>query len=412
MMRKSSLEDFRWRLDTIENELRRLPQNLCVLLTHTPLSGDGARYSLFECGDRKRLGTHWRFAGDFVEWGELPRIDQSTDRFPFGVVLSRTASLLDLAMDAERPWLNFGGKGGFYVSDATVRDSLPEGQVTHGLTERTIWHYFAENTGDPMPKESTFESVYEQLLHCYHGIRETCMEFEDQLSLGDNELTEIIYELGWPEVLLYLGLRYPGPSFRVERHSVLRSFQGEELIPWGKTEECHKVFRICPASVARATSYALEALGRVVHAVGEPASPMKADPATGARGPSAITTDEANAAAMKLAKKDPEEVNGGLDRDAALRSLTPAVRQAYLAYQCAERKAEKRLTDRKAYDLFRKEGIPTNQGDLGEIEDYKLPTFDTWSRCLRVARRSLGEQKNTPRAGRPRGRSIVKRNEV
>ena len=275
----SSVEDFCWRLDTIENELRRLPQNLCVLLTHTPLTQEGSRYSMFEGEDRHRLGTHWLSEGELPCYplvGQPPELFPfGTDRFPFGVVLSRTSSLLKLAVDAEdRAWLNFGGECGFYVSGATVRGSLPEGQVTHELTERTIWHYFAENTGNPVPEESSFESEYEQLLHCYHGIRETCMEFEDQLSLGDDELTRIIYELDWPEVLLYLGLSYPGPFFRVERSSVERRLPGEPvepLISFG-SEECHDVFRICPASVARATSYALEALGRMVHAVDEAAS--------------------------------------------------------------------------------------------------------------------------------------------
>jgi hypothetical protein len=141
--------------------------------------------------------------------------------------------------------------------------------VAHELTERTIWHYFAENTGDPIPVESLFESVNEQLLHCYHGIRETCMEFEDQLSLGD-ETTAIIEELDWPEVLLYLGLKKLHPFLTVERGSIERSLPGEPLFaPFG-AEEFHDVFRIRPASVARATSYALEALGRMVHAVDEP----------------------------------------------------------------------------------------------------------------------------------------------
>ena len=41
------------------------------------------------------------------------------------------------------------------------------------------------------------------------------------------------------------------------------------------------------------------------------------------------------------------------------------------------------------------------------LKDYNLPSFETWGRYLRKARRLLGEQKNTPRAGRLRGRSIV-----
>jgi len=291
----SNVEDFRWHLDTIENELRRLPQNLCVLLTHTPLTEYGARYSLFECGDKQRLGTHWRFEGDFVEWGHLPNFDQATDRFPFGVVLSRTASLLDLAMDAERPWLNFGGKCGFYVSDATVRGSAPEGEVSRELAERIIWHYFDENTG-PIPKTSLFESVYEQLSRCYRDILEACMCVDDLISLSGDELTPVISELKeWPEVLLYLGLKNSHPPLRVVLDSVprmlKRDFVGSSVldhpeIPFDDPEEewqkkfsrYHEVFRICPSSVASATSYALEALRRMVHAVDGTAADGEATP--------------------------------------------------------------------------------------------------------------------------------------
>ena len=36
----------------------------------------------------------------------------------------------------------------------------------------------------------------------------------------------------------------------------------------------------------------------------------------------------------------------------------------------------------------------------GELSDYYLPSFDTWSRNLRLARNALQEQKNTSRRGR------------
>lgn len=166
----------------------------------------------------------------------------------------------------ERTWLSFGGKCGFYVSGDTVRDSFPEGKGAE-WTDGIIWHYFAKNTGDPIPKESSFDSVYEQLLHCYRGILDVCMDFEDQLSLGGDELTTVIYELEWPEVLLYLGLKQAHPLLRVEHDSVLRSFQSEELIPFGAAEDWHNVFRICPSSVVRATSYALETLRRMFNEV-------------------------------------------------------------------------------------------------------------------------------------------------
>lgn len=289
----ASVEDFYWRLNTIENDLRRLPQNLCVLLTHTPLTGEGARYSLFGCRDRHRLGTH---TASWFSEGKLPfypSIGQSTDRFPFGVVLSRTPALVQVVKDAERTWLNFGGKRGFYVSGASVRDSLPEGKGAE-WTEGIIWHYFAKSTVDPITKESSFESVYEQLLHCYRGILETCRDLDDLLSIVGDELYPCIDELEWPEVLLYLGWKKSHPLLRVEHESVVRSSRGEELIPFGVTTgKCHDVFRICPASVAIATSYALEVLRRMVHVIDATASPPQSRHAVGG---DADDTPEATAA--------------------------------------------------------------------------------------------------------------------
>ncbi len=47
---------------------------------------------------------------------------------------------------------------------------------------------------------------------------------------------------------------------------------------------------------------------------------------------------------------------------------------------------------------------------LGEQDpdpDYKLPSFETWARHLRSARRYYRAQKNTPRIGRVTGRSVI-----
>ena len=100
-------------------------------------------------------------------------------------------------------------------------------------------------------------------------------------------------------------------------------------------------------------------------------------------------------------------IASGANREAVLRELQPAVRKAYLACQYAESKAGKGLEDREAHKLLEDEGIPTDKGDLGELADYELPAFDTWSRQVRAARQPLGEQKYTPRAGRSTGRSVV-----
>jgi hypothetical protein len=90
-----------------------------------------------------------------------------------------------------------------------------------------------------------------------------------------------------------------------------------------------------------------------------------------------------------------------------LDDLEPADQKAYLAFQCAESKAGKKLEDREAHDLLKEEGIPDRAGDKGKLIDYRLPSFDTWAKQLRNARKALGEQKYK-RRGRARiGRSIV-----
>jgi hypothetical protein len=108
--------------------------------------------------------------------------------------------------------------------------------------------------------------------------------------------------------------------------------------------------------------------------------------------------------------KDPPgqpETLSGPAREAVLRKLEPADRTAYFSFQYAETKAEKRLEDQEAYRLLKEEGIPTDKGDLGELTDYCLPSFDTWSRQLRNARKALGERKYTPRDGRDAGSHSV-----
>ncbi len=106
------------------------------------------------------------------------------------------------------------------------------------------------------------------------------------------------------------------------------------------------------------------------------------------------------------------EIASAAAREAVLSNLEAAVRKAYYAFQYAESKAGKRLEDQEAYKLLKDEGIPTDKGDLGELTDYKLPSFDTWSRQVRNARKPLREQKYTRRAGRPTGSSIVKGDEI
>src|SRR5207253_3122308 len=78
-----------------------------------------------------------------------------------------------------------------------------------------------------------------------------------------------------------------------------------------------------------------------------------------------------------------------IDRAKVLADARPAHRKAYLVYEYAESKAGRRLTDREAYDLLKEEGLPTDKGHLGELEGYKLPEFETWTKYLRVLRNAL-----------------------
>ena len=92
--------------------------------------------------------------------------------------------------------------------------------------------------------------------------------------------------------------------------------------------------------------------------------------------------------------------------------LGKAEHKAYQVFLWAESHAGKQLRDQEAYNLFREEGSPDELGKFPDLKDYKLPAFDTWSRQVRSARKILGEQKNSPRAGRNTGRSIVSQNDI
>jgi len=100
------------------------------------------------------------------------------------------------------------------------------------------------------------------------------------------------------------------------------------------------------------------------------------------------------------------------NRYAKRAKLAPAVRKAYLSFLYAEARNEKRLEDREAYDWLREHGIDPAEEESGELADYKLPAFDTWSRHLRTARKAVGEQKYTPRRARPTGHSSVRSGQI
>ena len=70
------------------------------------------------------------------------------------------------------------------------------------------------------------------------------------------------------------------------------------------------------------------------------------------------------------------------------------------------------LLDREAYDWLKQNGIDSDKGDVGNLTDYRLPSFGTWTRYLSTARGALDERKHTPRAGRKPGRSITRGREI
>jgi hypothetical protein len=94
------------------------------------------------------------------------------------------------------------------------------------------------------------------------------------------------------------------------------------------------------------------------------------------------------------------------------KTLTKNQRLAYMAFQHAESCAGKSLKDKEAYEILHENGVSPDKGDLGELEGYKLPGYDTWARYVREARKALGEQKYSRRAGRPLTTSIARPSDI
>lgn len=102
----------------------------------------------------------------------------------------------------------------------------------------------------------------------------------------------------------------------------------------------------------------------------------------------------------------------GEARKKAWNGLRPCDRQAYLAFQYAEQLAERQLQDHEAHEWLNENGIDTDKGELGELADYGLPSFETFAKYLRTARNALNEQKYSRRAGRTGGGSVVRGDEI
>jgi hypothetical protein len=132
--------------------------------------------------------------------------------------------------------------------------------------------------------------------------------------------------------------------------------------------------------------------------------------------PSAAPPEQGEAKAGAGAIPGQPAITSGAAREAAWCKLEPAVRKAYLAFQYVACQVEKRpedLEDRDAHDWLKEHGINPDKGDLDDLTDYKPPkSLDTFRRYLSTARDALGENKYTPRAGRSRGPSVARGDEI
>lgn len=97
------------------------------------------------------------------------------------------------------------------------------------------------------------------------------------------------------------------------------------------------------------------------------------------------------------------------DHAKTLSTIPASQRFALLMFQAAEIFSERKLTDREAYDLI-SEGMVDGKeiSSDGVPEDYDLPSFETWGRYVRAARKVLDLKKYEKRDRRARGRSIAK----
>jgi len=98
---------------------------------------------------------------------------------------------------------------------------------------------------------------------------------------------------------------------------------------------------------------------------------------------------------------------------AAFDKLKPAEKKAYWALKYAEGEAGRSLEDREAHEWLKENGIDEEKAGLGELANYEVPkSLDTFRHYVGKARTALDENKYTRRAGRERGRSIVRGDEI
>ena len=127
--------------------------------------------------------------------------------------------------------------------------------------------------------------------------------------------------------------------------------------------------------------------------------------------PAVLTTPPADA---KGTGQEKSGAGSDKTREELLAELKPADQKAYYAYAYAEMNLG-RTTDPQAHQWLTDNGLPEERDSpelARELAGYKLPTLATWSKQVRNARKVLGEQKRSQRAGRVTGRSIIQGREL
>lgn len=102
--------------------------------------------------------------------------------------------------------------------------------------------------------------------------------------------------------------------------------------------------------------------------------------------------------------KPADEAGPARKGDADGEGMTKAVRLAGLSFEYAEVKQGGRLEDREAFDYLKEHDFDR---DADELSDYILPSFETWTRYLRLWRKHMNQSKYRRRHRPKETRSIV-----
>jgi hypothetical protein len=117
---------------------------------------------------------------------------------------------------------------------------------------------------------------------------------------------------------------------------------------------------------------------------------------------------EAGAAKQPQVGTGPGQFTDATGKDDG-RPIPKYVEKAYLSYLFAQQNMKgfgPKTTDRQVYEWLKNVGMGLENWSLPK--DYDLPPgLGTWKRYVRAGRQRSGNQKNTPRTGRPHGGSVV-----